>query len=65
MTFATALVKALEISPQLSLLNMTVTDSLDFGSVGYLPWAALIVAMMMILLQTRVRAHSTWERILV
>ena len=63
MTFAVDLVKDLEMLPQLSLLNATVTeDSPDFESIGDLPWAALIVVMVMILSHTKVRAHSTCER---
>ena len=63
MTFAVDLVKDLEMSLQPSSLNATVTeDSLDFETVGDLPWAALIVVMVMILSHTKVRAHSTCER---
>ena len=51
------------MSPQPSLLNETVMeDSPDFESVGDLPWAALIVVMVMILSCTKVRACLTCER---
>ena len=62
-TFAADLVKDLEMLPQLLLLNATVMEySPDFKSVGHLPWAASIVAMVMIFSHTKVRAHSTCER---
>ena len=62
-TFAADLVKDLEMLPQPSSLNATVMeDSPDFKSVGHLPWAALIVAMVMIFSRTKVRARSTCER---
>ena len=61
-TFATDLVKDLEMSPQPSLNATVIEDSPDFRSVGHLPWAALIVVMVMIFSQTKVRACSTCER---
>ena len=69
MILAADLVKDLDTLPQPSSLNATVpVDSLpvliltDFRRVRHLPWASLMVAMVIMLSRTKVRARLTWDR---